>query len=384
MSMHHATRNSLRILRNAAHALFRPPEEAEDRQSLPGAGYRLPPELRQVVNQVSKPAIVVVVGTAVWYLGSILTAAFVLWWAWAKLPLALVSAIAAVSTLIVARQMRGLECLVHEGSHYNWYRGDKRLNDRLTNWFAAWPLASEVRSYRVSHHRHHALFGSDADTDLQRYRMLAVHRMDRSEPLRFALGLLVRLPRYWRNWFTAIGTSRGQLALAVVWHAVVMLPFMAMVGPATAFTLWSIVWLLPMVLFLPVIRFIGEAGEHRYPASALGLSGGTHEPGTVFEATISNIGWIHRLLFHPFGDGYHNLHHRFPGVPGYHLARLHRLLKTHDPQGYGARLPQRHRVLMEPALLATRRSDTPGATSHTRAMTDSLASPSRSWHKSTR
>src|SRR5437868_2102997 len=46
-----------------------------------------------------------------------------------------------------ARQMRGLECLVHDGSHFNWTR-KKDLNDRFCNLLAAWPMLSDVRSYR--------------------------------------------------------------------------------------------------------------------------------------------------------------------------------------------------------------------------------------------
>ena len=50
-------------------------------------------------------------------------------------------------------------------------------------------------------------------------------------------------------------------------------------------------WLLGYALVLPVIRMIGEAGEHRYLAG-----------DTVFNATISNLGWAHKWIVHPHGE----------------------------------------------------------------------------------
>jgi fatty acid desaturase len=94
---------------------------------------------------------------------------------------------------------------------------------------------------------------------------------------------------------------------------------------------------------------IGELSEHVYGEAALSshaAAAGNAEGGqTVFDATVTNMGPVHRLLFHPFGDGYHLLHHLYPSVPGCRLGRLHRALKVADPETYGGHMPNRIRLL---------------------------------------
>lgn len=51
-----------------------------------------------------------------------------------------------VGLLFIAVCMRGLEVLVHEGSHFNWTRRT-RLNDFLTNMLAAIPMMSLVNRF---------------------------------------------------------------------------------------------------------------------------------------------------------------------------------------------------------------------------------------------
>ncbi len=309
-------------------------------------GYRVPESLRAQVRTLSTPSTAVMVASALGYLSTCVLAALGMQLAWNQLTPGPAVIVSAVLALLVARQMRGLECLVHEGSHYNWYRRDKRLNDLLVNLLAAWPVLSDVRDYRAPHLDHHNLFGTQEDRDLARYRKLGIDQLRRGSAGPFILGLLRRMPRYWSGWFSAIGVNRVQLPRTALWHAVVfLLPGSLLLGATRAAGLWVAAWLAPMMLLLPILRFVGEAGEHRYPARAGGA------PDTVFDATLSNLGGLNRLLFHPFGDGHHVLHHVYPSVPGYQLGRLHRLLLGHDAAGYGRRLPQRQTVLSEPAEL---------------------------------
>ena len=57
---------------------------------------------------------------------------------------------------------QGLECLVHEASHYNWSR-HRRLNDLAANVLAAIPVFSTVGRYRVGHFIHHRMKGAEDD-----------------------------------------------------------------------------------------------------------------------------------------------------------------------------------------------------------------------------
>jgi fatty acid desaturase len=79
---------------------------------------------------------------------------------------------------------------------------------------------------------------------------------------------------------------------------------------------------------------IGEAGEHRY------------RPGdTVFNATISNLGWAHRWIVHPHGDGHHTLHHLWSSVPHHRIRQMHHALADLDADIYAAQIYWRANVL---------------------------------------
>ena len=84
--------------------------------------------------------------------------------AYAALPLGAALALNFVALVGVARFQRGLECLVHEASHYNWTRR-RRLNDALANLLAALPVFSTVQEYRVGHFVHHRKKGTADDPD---------------------------------------------------------------------------------------------------------------------------------------------------------------------------------------------------------------------------
>jgi fatty acid desaturase len=243
-----------------------------------------------------------------------------------------------LAVLGIVRSQRALENLVHDGSHFNWSRSDHRLNDRLCNLLAAVPVFSNVARYRPGHKLHHFSFGTEDDADLERYQILGIEGLDRRRPLRFALGIAHRIVRYVIGWWRVIHTRPAVLLTSLLWHAVfLILPLALAFGIGPALGLWLAFWIAPFFLVLPWHRFVAEAGKHQYEGQE-----------TVFDATISNVGLVHRLLLHPHNDGYHLLHHLFPGIPHHQLGRAHRGLSKLDPSGYGEALRMRLHVLEEP------------------------------------
>jgi fatty acid desaturase len=261
-------------------------------------------------------------------------------------PLAL--ALGLVALVGVGRFQRGLECLVHEGSHYNWDRDHRRRNNLLANLLAAYPVFSTVEQYREGHFRHHRRLGTRQDPDLQRYIAFGIEALDRGGAARFLAGVARRLPRYVLDWWRTIGTSPATVAKAVAWHcAVVVLPLAVVAGWPLALAALAL-WLLAYAAVLPVLRLIGEAGEHRYIGAR-----------SVMDSTVINDGPVHRLLIHPHNDGLHVTHHLWPGVPHHRLRELHELLERLDPEGYARQVRRRTRILSEPPPL--RRAAAPGA-----------------------
>ncbi|RRS01226.1 fatty acid desaturase [Glycomyces terrestris] len=245
---------------------------------------------------------------------------------------------AVLAAVLTGRQLRALENLVHEGSHFNWSRKHRLLNDVLATALAALPTGARLAGYRESHLRHHGAFGTDEDPDRQRYRELDLEALDRSSAAAFALGLLRRLPAYQRTWWRdSLQTAPALALVPVAWGlAAAAAPAWAAAGPRAA-AASAAVWLAGYALALPVLRFIAEASEHVYTGS-----------DTVFDATVSNLGTLQRALIHPHNDGYHTVHHLWPGVPHHRLAWLHRRLMAADPE-YATRLRRRSGVLATPA-----------------------------------
>lgn len=243
----------------------------------------------------------------------------------------------------IGRNLRALECLIHEGSHFNWSRTRHRLNDVLTFVTSGLPAGIRVGDYRASHLLHHGQFGTAADPDRRRYIELDIESMPRDSWRTFLPGLLRRLPRYQLGWLRELGAHRLQLAMPLSWAVVAVgVPFWFATG--TAGSIWAVaVWLAGHLVALPVVRFLGEASEHVYTGTDV-----------VFDATVSNLGRAQALFIHPHNDGYHTVHHMWPGVPHHALRRLHKLLMAEDPLGYGARLRHRTRFMQAPQYRAER------------------------------
>ncbi|WP_439655620.1 fatty acid desaturase [Sulfitobacter aquimarinus] len=265
-----------------------------------------------------------------------------------KVPLAI------LCFLVSARGMRGLECLVHDGSHYNIVnvkptgklhialskvglgRQTRVISDIAVNIVAAYPVFSTVQNYRASHELHHNKLGTEYDPDFVRHRELQLEGLDRSEPLKFFYEIANRLIPYWMSWWRAIGTDKRTAAIASCWHVLLVFSVSLAVGFQTALTYWIVSFLVPFLLVLPILRFIGEAAEHDYVTDS-----------SVAEQTFSNTGWLHRLWLHPHNDGYHTLHHLFADVPHHNLRDLNRFIQENDSANYGEFLRNRVSVLQD-------------------------------------
>jgi fatty acid desaturase len=297
-------------------------------------GYQPPPRLRSEIGAAHRTDLPVTAGAAMLDHAGVAVAGLLAAAAGAVTPWPVVGLAVIAAAVLVGRQLRALENLVHEGSHFNWDRTRRDRNDRWARWLAGYPTGGDLREYRAGHLLHHGRFGTAADPDLARYRELRLEQLDRTSTVRFARGLLTRFGAYQRGWLrTAGGGGTGWLVPPLYGVIVAGLPALVLGGwPGAA--LAGAAWALGYLLALPLIRLVAESGEHQYTGTR-----------TVFDATYSNLGFWHRWLIHPHNDGYHTVHHLWPGVPQHRLRRLHRILLEADPDGYAARLRFRTSLL---------------------------------------
>ena len=295
-------------------------------------GYQPPEEARPVIKSMSRTNVVRSTATALFDLGCLLGLSVAGAAAHRVLAPVAAWAVTVVVVLVIGRFGRAQECLVHEASHRNWQRNG-RLNDIFANLLAGYPTASRVSGYRAQHVIHHAHLGAAEDPDIQRYEEFKLEELTGLGGWKLVKAIGRRLPRYNWGWYKTIGTNPVTMAVSGAWYLVVFGAVGLVAGAGFAVTAW-LHWLLGYALVLPVIRMIGEAGEHRYLAG-----------DTVFNATISNLGWAHRWIVHPHGDGHHTLHHLWSSVPHHQIRQMHESLAELDPDTYAAGIFWRARVL---------------------------------------
>ncbi|SFK24771.1 fatty acid desaturase [Celeribacter neptunius] len=244
----------------------------------------------------------------------------------------------------IARQMRGLELMVHDASHLAWTRSKRRLNNLLANVLVAVPVLSTVEAYWKSHRIHHGSFGSHLDPCRQRFADMGLEHLDLSTRWKIVKAVVAWLPEYNAAYYREIGSQSGrQWAYFAAWHisfliapGALLIAFFGSASAVDAIALaalaWVGFWMLPATTVLPVIRSIAESEEHDYAAGE-----------TEFDTTYTNDGWVHRVLIHPKNDAYHLVHHMFPNIPERRHRRVHKLLTKYDKL-YQESL-QRERVL---------------------------------------
>lgn len=298
------------------------------------------PETQALIDRLGVANIIIMILYNVSYWGQIFVAVGVVEWSAARLGFGVGMSAYLLSILWIGRTMRALECMVHEAAHFNFSQKYKLLNDLLGNLLAAVPMLLTVQAVRASHnHPHHShLAEVRVDPDRLRYDRHEAHDLDRSSAIRFTREIAIRLPGYMAGWFSTLGMRWSTVIHASAWHAAIIIigATIFYADPIIALIKWICFWAVPYLAVLTPIRFIGETGKHLY-----------YRGKTTIDVTVSNIGLSHRVFIHPFGDGYHTLHHLYPFVPGYRLSQLHRWFVINE-QDYRQKLRYRLRILEHP------------------------------------
>lgn len=292
-------------------------------------GYELPAAARALLPAWRKTRPLVSVFAAIGNVIAILTVA-VLHLLVVGYSLWLAAVLYAPAVLMISRMLRGLEVLLHEGSHYNWMR-HRSHNDLLVNVFAGFLVFQMVQDYRISHARHHKQLGGDDDPCRRRFVQFGWGNLSRGSAAAYVRGMVSALPAYSANWWRLVCGNRRTVTCGALWHAgAVVLPLAAVLtlrfsfGVAESAGLAALAWLAYVgagfTAVLPALRFVAEAAEHDYKSGT-----------TTRTATFNNVGLLHWFL-HPHGDGYHFLHHVDANIPHHRLRAVHAWLTRYDPE----------------------------------------------------
>lgn len=228
-----------------------------------------------------------------------------------------------VALVVIGARQLGFAILMHDAAHRVLLR-DRRWNDRIGNWLAAYPIWSDLHPYRRYHLQHHAKTWTREDPDLGLATPFPVTRASLRRKI-------------WRDlsgqtgWKRAKATLRRDLGISqgktrrmsdagwrslrgVVVSNAVLLGLLTAFGHPALYLLWLGAWFTTYSLVMR-IRAIAEHAMVPDPSSLLGNT----------RTTLPS--WWERLTIAPNNVNYHLEHHLVMTVPQYRLPRMHALLR---------------------------------------------------------
>lgn len=221
-------------------------------------------------------------------------------------------------TLIGSRQL-GLAILMHEGSHGMLFRS-RVWNERLTQWFAAWPSILNMKNYRIRHMAHHRFTRTEKDPENYLYTPFPVTKPSMARKiLRDLTGIVfvrtqVGLFRY--IW----GDQEGRAARLFEFYKGPIIfygLFVAAFAAAGRLDLFLLMWLLPLMTTQQFFLRIRNIAEH---AAIPDLE----DPLKNSRTTLANA--LERMTFAPYFVNYHIEHHMVPFIPCWRLPEVHRIM----------------------------------------------------------
>lgn len=236
-----------------------------------------------------------------------------------------------IALFVLAGRQLGCAIVMHEAAHRS-FLSNRVWNDRIGNWFGAYPIWSDVLPYRNYHLAHHAKTGTKADPDV-------------SLTLPFPISKESFTRKVWRDlsgqtgWTQLVGTFKRDVGLGqgrtqrnqglesgekpdVGWHKLLpvaisngaIFGILALCGRPELYLLWVVALLTTYRLVLR-IRSIAEHA----------MTGPANDPLRNTRTTL--VSWWERLVFAPNFVNYHLEHHLLMTVPHYNLPKMHTLMR---------------------------------------------------------
>lgn len=244
-----------------------------------------------------------------------------------------------LAVLIIGARMHALAILMHDATHYRFLK-KRKWNDLITNITCMYPVFSSIEQYRDNHLRHHKHLNTEEDPDWVAKLGKRAFTFPKTKR-EFLLTILSYFTLYQgvmdAVWFLKrfgktdkkVQAENGRQLPRLIFY-IVLVVWLTIFGWWGYFLLF---WVVPYLSTFFMYQYIRSVAEH------FGELAYDH----LLNSTRSvKPNWLERFFIAPHQVGYHLEHHLYPGVPFYHLPKLHDLLmeeaefqeKAHITQGY--------------------------------------------------
>ncbi len=243
-----------------------------------------------------------------------------------------------IAVVIIGGRMHALAILMHDATHFSFLKNQK-WNDLLTDIFITYPIFTTITNYRQNHLRHHRHLNSENDPDWaaklptqeytfpktkQEFLLTVFSYLFLIRGAKDAFALFKR--------FSAGGKKYNQPKKDYT-RLVFYVSVSIILTLTSSWLYFLLFWIVPFLSTLFMFQYIRSVAEHfgELAYDHLLTSTRTVRPRLIEEFILA-----------PHNVGFHLEHHLYPGVPFYHLPKLHTLLmedeayksKAHITQGY--------------------------------------------------
>lgn len=227
-----------------------------------------------------------------------------------------------LALLAIASRQHALLTFVHEGAHYR-IAQNRRLNDFIANYLAAYPLLFSADWYRKHHGAHHQYLNTPQDPDVSRrigkkewvfpqtretFFSATFTRLLKGGQEWITLSLMIARLLPWKGWKSMASDLRKNPGVGICYFIL----FVGLIASGHALVILC-AWFFSLLVIMPVFSHIRSVSEHW----ALPWE---HE---LSDARNILANPIELFFIAPHGVNYHLVHHLFPSVPFYNLKELH-------------------------------------------------------------
>lgn len=231
-----------------------------------------------------------------------------------------------LAVMLIGNRQLGLFILMHDAAH-GALHANRRVNDFVGKWFCG----TDLHAYRAYHLQHHRFVQQTDDPDLILSAPFPISRDSlKRKMMRDLTGQTFFKQRLGTLAAALKARKPGASLLAVLivelkrqphfyfQNAVGLLLFSA----AGLWWAWVLMWLLPMMTWLPLITRLRNISEHALVAQ--------NEPDPLRHARTTHANLLERVLIAPYWVNYHCEHHMFTQIACWKLPLAHKILRRNN------------------------------------------------------